>query len=359
MRPVDDLAFRARTWFWYWTLRNDSGLSNDGLDDRFLSQDAKGGRKRHFERIEQTASSPASFALKDGKTLLKLVDEGGFPEASQVFNCRLWEFLTERDAPPQTYSDYIAEYIDARGWHRIGVRDLSLYITFLGDQEPAVQQDVSTVYSAMLHKLMNETTLDGIAVLVALFREAMAGMLLQQAIAIKSALGAAVVWTCRQRSIPKTPARLLSQLIDDRVFSNRWFSQEDWRVHTGHPRKEKLSTRERVREFKAWVQWYIKDSHRIGTTQFGLFPIVPRSERIHWIEENGAELQAVLRDVGRLKEEHWMFSDSLIPRFQEHAESSRLAADALLKIYAPPDSKPEVFYESEPPFRMGNLLQPY
>lgn len=355
MRPVDDLVERTRNWLWYWIVRRQTGLSNDALDMQFLGPGANGGRRRHFERIGQTASSPRAFPVKGGKTLFKLVNEAGHTEAGLLYESKLWEFLSERDAPPQVYSDFIAEYVKAKGWHRLHARDVSLYITLLGENEPAVQPDVSTAYSAMLHKLVNEATFEALAVLVALFREAMGSMLLKQAIAIQTAVKAAATWTCMRNEIPELPKKLLEQLVSDRVLGNRWFTEEDWRHHANVPRKKKMSTRERAKEFHAWVDWYIKESWQAWKTPYGNTPIVPRSERIDWLETNRVELVSIKNHISELKQEHWMFGDSVIPEYKAYGESALAKANALLKQCIAPDSKPERFYSTRPPLEIGFL----
>lgn len=355
MRPVDDLVERVRNWFWYWTVRRQSGLSNDALDMQFLGPGEKGGRRRHFERIGQTASSPAAVAVKDGKTLLKLVDEAGLTDAGLLFESKIWEFLSERDAPLQVYSDFIAEYVETKGWHRLHSRDAHLYITFLGEDEPAVQPDVSTAYSAMLHKLVNEATIEALTVLIALFREAMGSMLLTQAIAIQTAIRAAVTWTCMRNEIPDLPKNLLGQLVDDRALGNRWLTEADWRHNANVPRKKRMTTLERKRELHAWVRWYIKESGLIGKTPYGHTPIVPRGERIDWLEANRSELVSIKSLISELKQEHWTFEDSMIPEYKAYAESALARANELLAQCAAPDCEPARFYVSPPPLQLGFL----
>lgn len=263
MRPADDLGFRARNWFWYWRVRELSGLSNEKLDRQAFGDV---GRKRHFERIQHTACSPDEIALVQGKTLLEIVDQwsltghdacGSFAPATEAFRSPLWEFLTRQDFRPQAYTDYIQQAIAARGWHRIHARDLGLYLAFLGEDEPAIGPSDSVAYSAMLHKLVNEATPDALALLIALFREAMHAVALQEALLIKSAISVTTSWMGHVLHLPQQLTDLLTTLVQDRVLANVWLSEADWRELSGTARRSGKTSRDRLKDFRAWVKWYL------------------------------------------------------------------------------------------------------
>ncbi|HRP71751.1 MAG TPA: hypothetical protein PK743_03825 [Luteimonas sp.] len=364
MRPADDLAIRARNWFWYWRVRNISGLSNDQLDRKCFGDVA---RKRHFERLQQTAASPDEFALINGQTLLEIVDhwdapdgeDGPYASATKAFQSQAWTYLSTRDLAPNVYSDFVQKYVQEKGWIRARANELPLYITFLGQSEPAIQPGVSTAYSAMLHKLVNEATPEEFAVLIALFREAIHGVLLEQAIAIKSALTSCLSLMCRRYSMPDEFMRLLWILVDDRVFSNRWLTEADWRQHAGTHRKNKLSSRERMKEFRAWVNWYVNSARAIHQAGYGSFPIVPTSPRIDWLLSNRDLLMTAQKEILRLRNEHWMLEDSSSALSRSYAEDAQIEANRILKQHTPPDVESARFYVSCPPVEMGNLPRPY
>lgn len=361
MRPTQDLAYRARNWFWYWRVRQISGLTNEELDKKCFGAH---GRRQHFERIEASASDPDEMPLVDGKTLLALVDAwdrpadarpGPYAGASGGFRSKLWFFLATRDLPPAVYTDFIQQYAAERGWMRAHDRDYPLYAMFLGADEPAIENGVETAYSAMLHKLVNEATPDTTAVLVALFREAMHQVELEKAVAIRKALTASIVWMGELLEIPRNVTQLIKQLASDRVLSNRWITEADWRKQTNTPVKPKLATRARIREFNAWVRWYTKRPLEFEGNGYGRFPLVPRSARTDWLEEHRDFLDEVRREVGAMRHTNWKLRDSQVPENQALAEQARIHAAGLLSHICPPDAAPERFYATRPSLEMGGL----
>lgn len=366
MRFSDDLAFRLRNWFWYWQVRAISGLADDGLDLKCFGE--SDNRRRHFERIRASASSPDRVAVVGGLTLLDAVDgwdrpvDGGpgpYAEAKKAFESRFWEFLATRDLEPSEYSAFIQKSAKERGWVRASTGDSALYSTFLGSDEPAIEQGIGTAYSAMLHKLVEDATPDTAAVLVALFREAMHRVDLDQAMAIKLALTTAVIMMCRRARIDGPTAHVIWQLNDDRVLANRWITEAQWREHTQTPVKPNISTRQRIKEFQSWVWWYIARPLSFHTTGYGLFPIVPGSERTAWLEENRSALEAAYVDVSHLRRQYLLTKDASDPAIQCQAEEMKAEADQLVGAFPTPPGESIRFYTSRPNLEMGDLPAAY
>lgn len=361
MRPTQDLAYRARNWFWYWRVRQISGLTNEQLDQKCFGDH---GRRRHFERLEASASDPDEIPLVDGKTLLELVNAwdlpgdrgpGPFACATRAFESPLWSFLATRDQAPTVFTDCIQNYAEKRGWMRVHDCDYALYAMFLGTDEPAIAHGVETTYSAMLHKLVNEVSPDATAVLIALFREAIHQVELENAIAIRNALTASIVWMGELLGIHRNVTQLIKQLSSDRVLSNRWITEADWRTNTNTPITPKLASRARIREFHAWVRWYTNRPQAFDGNGFGRFPLVPISARTEWLEAHRDFLEGVRREVGAMRHTHWTFSHSLVPENQAHAAQARIHADGLLAHISPPDIAPERFYTTRPNLELGGL----
>lgn len=365
MRPTIDLAYRARNWFWYWRVREISGLSNDFLDRKCFGNS---GRRRHFERIQVSASSPNEMPLVDGKTLLDLVDRwdcpsntepGPYETATQEFNSQLWTFLATRDLPLSIYTDYINQYAEKHGWTRIASSDWSLYTLFLGEHEPAVEHGVSMAYSAMLHKLVNEPTPDSIAMLIALFKEAMDRVNLEKAIAIRSALRASVFWLAERTGLNNTSVSLIINLVNDRVIRNQWFVESDWKNQTKPSNLTTKSSRDRVREFQAWINWYIGPRNNQVSKIFGEYPLVPRSERTDWVEEYYEFLLTVRKRIAYLESLNIALRESISPNSRQLAEDSRIEADEILSLIQAPDTEPKRFYTSSPDLIIQKLPRPY
>jgi hypothetical protein len=383
MRTPDDLAFRARNWVWYSVVRNAKGenkwlyapaklpprwmgCSNEALDARFLGE---GGRRRHFERIQWTAASPAAVALINGKKLLQIVDDYGRPDAlspgpyataTSWFQSKLWEYLSSKNFRPSDYSQHIQAQVAARDWLRLSAPEASLFRRFLGNDEAAVEPGVSTAYSAMLHKLVNEATPDAISVLIALFREAIHAVLLEEAIAIKKALGVAATWMCLVHAIPKTVERLLSQLIEDRVLADLWISESDWKSIAGVQPRMKTNTRDRMRDFQEFVSWYTSHPRSGVGTRYGSLPIVPRSARLDWVTANRVQLESQKAEIDRLEYIHFHLSDSWMPNSAEDAAVALESARSIASQISPPQEQlSRRFYESQPRFEITGLPKAY
>ncbi|KFN45483.1 hypothetical protein K3217_18755 [bacterium BD-1] len=366
MRISDDLAFRLRNWFWYWQVRAISGLSDEGLDHKCFGETEN--QRRHFERIRASASSPDRVKVVGDLTLLDAVDgwdqvddgePGPYAEAKRAFRSRFWEFLATRDLEACEYSEFIQKYVKERDWIRVSADDSALFRTFLGEEEPAIEQGISTAYSAMLHKLVEEATPDTAAVLVALFREAMHRVDLDQAIAIKSALSTAVMVMCRLAKIDGPTGHIIWQITKDRVLANHWITEAHWREHTQTPAKRNRSTRERIKEFQQWVWWYVARPLSFHNTGYGLFPIVPGSERTTWIEQNRGVLEAIHDDVSHYRREHLLTRDASDPAIRRHAEELREKADELVAAFPAPSGSPARFYFSRPNLEMEHLPPAY
>lgn len=361
MRPTKDLAYRARNWFWYWRVRHISGLTNYALDKKCFGAH---GQRGHFAQIEKSASDPDERPLVHGKTLLELVDALDLPEnggpgpyacTTRAFESKLWSFLATRDLAPSVYTDFIQQYAEERGWMRAKIRDYPLYMMFLGVDEPAIEDGVGTAYSAMLHKLVNEVSPDATAVLVALFREAIHQMELENAIAIGKALTASIVWMGERLGIPRNVTQFIERLARDRVLSNRWVTEADWRTQTKTPVTPKIGSRARVREFNAWVCWYTQRPRALEGNGYGRFPLVPRSARTDWLETHRDFLEKAQGEVGALRHTHWYLHDSWVPENRVLAEQARIHVDGLLSHLGPPDVSPERFYTTRPNLEMGAL----
>lgn len=365
MRTADDLAYRARNWLWYWRVRQVSGLSNQQLDEKAFG-DVE--RKRHFERIQHTASSPDRVALLGGRTLLEAVDQWTLPksdaaqpfaEATAAFRSRLWEFLARRDIAPAEYTRFIEDVVAARGWHRAQAQDLGLYREFLGDMEPAIGPPGGTAYSAMLHRLVNDAKPESLAVLIALFREALYGVRLEEALLIKSAVTTAVGWMCHQLRLPESLERLLDRLVDDRILANVWITEADWRAHTGRRAGLAKNSRDRLAEFRAWVEWYVERRRPRFEPAYCLSPIVPSAPRVDWLEANRGLLEQAYRDIMRTNGEgqfRLLGTGQIVDApWLDRAQFSAQLAKALGR----PETASPQFYSDSPPLLMGRLPNPY
>lgn len=341
-------------------------MSNYELDAKCFGRTGA-SRKRYFERIEATASAPDRMATANGKEVLDVVDgwsspidgrPGAFKPATCDFRSHFWEFLSNQRFPTGVYSNFIDDFAEDRGWIRFSDADGFLYESVLGFTDAVGRHGASTAYSAMLHKLINDRSIDALAVLVALYREAVSNGYLEEAISIKKATVFALKHIHPHGS-PDRPKNLISWLVQDRVFANIWITEEDWRRYTDTPRRGSISSGERAHEFLKLVDWYIDKAYRLRSTHCGAYPIVPSSPRHIWLIENGIKLIGVLGKLGgegvRLDltgKFRDVLSGELISRGREQLE--RLRSEL-----TPPPAGNDRFYEDPPAVVCEELPKPY
>ncbi len=365
MRPTIDLAYRARNWFWYWRVREISGLSNEQLDKKCFGDT---GRRRHFERIQASASGPNDVAIINGQTLLTIVDNwdrpsknepGPYAIATQEFHSQIWSFLVSRDVAPTVYTEFINSFLTKRNWVRIQKKDKSLYACFLGKNEPAIEPGVSTAYSAMLHMLYNDDSLEATAVLIALFKEALNRIDLEQALAIRIALRATNNSLGVRSCFKSHSHNLLNQLIEDRVLNNFWVTESDWRKITNTSSKLIKSTRERTREFQAFIEWLSSQDRDINNNEYGMYPLVPRSDRTDWLESYKGFLEGIMIQVDCYNYLRHKYSEIDSPIAPYVSDDFIYDTDKLPEHCRPPKSEPVLFYSSKSMKVICQLPCPY
>lgn len=366
MRNPDDLAIRARNWYWYWKVRNISGMSNYQLDAKCFN-DTGTSRKRYFERVEATASAPDRMPTVGGKTVLDVVagwkaiagnKPGSFASATSAFRSRFWEFLSSRGLQPDVYSSFIQDFADQRGWMRFGDGEGLLYEKLLGFKDASSLVIAPTAYSAMLHKLINDQSIDSLAVLVALYREAIGEGRLDEAIVIKRA----TICALGHIHVPGMPTQLvdlISWLVRDRVFSNIWITEMDWRARTRTPRRSDISSDERAQELLELVHWYVERAHMLRHTGYGQYPIVPKSPRHVWLIENEDMLTVPLAKLSQLGITFAAMDLCDSGSMDAKAKSDRAKIQRVRRtIKSPPPGK-DRFYNDPPPIVCEDLPQPF
>lgn len=279
--PPTDIAWRLRNWVWYWLVKEATDLSDEALDMAYLSPPgSEGNRRRFFHRVRTLGSDPTLPRpdLDDRSVFENVHAQDSDPQlqiARTAFDSPLWLMLSSREWGVEDDRLYIAKTIADRGWYRFQPEDRELAIEFIRD-EPALGQceDREHVYSTMLTHLESHASADNIALLAALYREALNEVSLEQAIQLRSSLRACTGHWVRHLQIPEDVARLIERLVDTRLARNIWMTPEI-------PREQFSTQQQYVRAlFKA----HMEEQSVIDGDRLSLYPIVLPSPRLAWLQ---------------------------------------------------------------------------
>lgn len=279
--PPTDIAWRLRNWVWYWLVKEITDQSDEALDATYLPPPGPdGARRRFFHRVRTLGSDPTVPRHDlDGRSVFESVHaQGAGPQlqiARAAFDSRLWWMLS---LPPQGVEDdrrYIADTIAAQGWYRFQPEDRELGVEFIRD-EPAFGQceDREHVYSTMLTHLESHASADYVALLAALYREALNEVSLEQAIQLRSSLRACTAHWVRHLAIPEDIARLIERLVYTRLARNIWMTPEI-------PR-EQFSTQQQY--VRALVKAHMEEQPAVDGDRLSMYPIVLLSPRLAWLQ---------------------------------------------------------------------------
>lgn len=298
--PPADISWRLRSWIWYWMLKEATKQSDDELDRRYLpSGPRSGARPRLFERIRSIGSDPTCPRVDLlNRSIFERVHAERDPTiepARAAFESPLWRMLSDSGMTIEDYRHVITQIIAARGWYRASSEDRKLGVTFMPD-DPAfgMSEDRANVYSTMLTSLESTPSADNIALLAALFREALAGVALEQAILLRSSLRVCAAFWTRAIALPDPLSELLDRLIDERIVRNLWRSP-------AIPAEAKKSQRLYVR---ALIQRHLQKAPDLDGPMQAALPIVRRSPRIEWLCEHRSVLGAAVHIISEASMAH-------------------------------------------------------
>ena len=288
--PPTDIAWRLRNWVWYWLVKEATGQSDEALDAAYLpSPGATGARRRFFHRVRTLGSDPTVPRPDlNGRSVFESVHvQGSDPQlqlARAAFDSRLWWMLSSPSREGEDDRRYIADTIANRGWYRFQTEDRELGIEFIRDEPAfALCEDREHVYSTMLTHLESYPSADHIALLAALFREALSEVSLEQAIQLRSSLRVCAGHWVRHLAIPEDIGHLIERLVDVRLARNIWTTPE-------FPR-EQFSTQQQY--VRALVKAHLVEQPAIDGDRLSMYPIVLPSPRLAWLQ---AHKEALLQE---------------------------------------------------------------
>lgn len=329
---------------WYCEIKEATQLSDEALDTKYLSTAPKSGKRRRlFQRIRSVGSNPDRERVDIGnKPVFNRVHGDSTPAldiASENFRSLLWNMLAEPGYAQREFSNVIDSIVASRGWYRASSEDIALGLHFIAD-DPAFGRhtDSKNVYSAMLTSLESEPCADNIALLGALFHEAILAVDLETAAALRdSLLTCATLWMVKigwwdtnapfEEDVDRhwfPHGRVFEHLIDRRVVRNDWTKPKiDRRAH---------------RNQRQYIQALLQANAR-RPVQEGLgpsrHPIVLRSPRIEWLQKNRETLGKVRQKLAWANDQA-QFRDSLNPKQRKFAQRCMEYGNKLRALIHPP-----------------------
>jgi len=343
-QPPTDIVWRLRNWAWYNEVKAATRLSDEALDVKYLGIQAGGGlRPRLFQRIRSVGSNPAQprldlanhsvFDRVHAKSSPPADAAAPLDRAAQNFGSVLWRMLTEPGYARSNFTSIIDELIAAGGWYRATPEDWFLAQTFFPDDIAfGVRGDQENVYSTMLTSLESTPCADHIALLGALFCEAMFHVDLERAALLRSSLMlCTTLWMdeigWRDTNDPRCPDRsnsiwllhgeVFEHLVYERLIRNAWAEPAIDRRQCGNQRK--------------FVKALLAAHRRPGQAPPSptIHSIVLRSPRIEWLVQNRRILEEVARElveaehVAQLRESENRKVEKYGRRWAEYANTVR------------------------------------
>ena len=192
----------------------------------------------------------------------------------------------------ENYVSFIDEMIHQQGWYRANERDRKLASVFFRD-DPAFGQgyDRENVYSTMLTYFESNPTADHVAMLAALFREALGEVELEKAIELRSSLRTSTsLWLHNIGELPYEVSALVQALVDERLVRNSWHA----------PALDGATSNQR-QYVRALVRAHMDRSSSVPSRS-ATYPIVLPSPRLQWLASNWKALEDAARDIAHAQQ---------------------------------------------------------
>lgn len=338
-QPRTDIALRARNWIWYSLVQSESLLSDDDLDRVFvLLADEDPKRPRTFARIRRMGSAPTDIrGYRKKSSIYAAVHSqenrrnGNFEHARRAFESPLWEILTERDLSQERIQEIIWTITRARGLTRVDRHELDDLNAIIRDTDLLKSIGLSIADKDCLTDVYLPQDLDAVAVLAALYREALATHNLKRAAFLQNSISSVCMNFLAAWRPPDFLINLILRLIDDRICGNIWIDEHVWATATGielvNMSKGGTESR-RKREIHAFVKWYLGDRKELTKPIHLSLPKAP-APALEWVREHRETLTAYEYAVRQDRGKIGAFQDSPFEEDREVATQLQQKADGL------------------------------
>lgn len=280
-QPRKDIAFRAGNWCWYWLIKALTGKSDKELDKAFI--DALPGDSDHpktMYRIRGWGTSPTEKrGFRKARTIFEvahelpgLLDFDGvhalpsaprYAEACYLLVSPLWEILTTRGITLVRLKAIIESLLRIKRLRRFACWQIGVLERTKVEPDVTLQQALGVGDDDLLRSFRQADDIDSLALLLALYKEAVMEFELALALNIHGVVLDVVTNFTKKWRFPEQMGNLLMQLVMDRGLHSIWLTEEDWSKETGtallkSTTQRKVSEASRRNELIAFVDWIVR-----------------------------------------------------------------------------------------------------
>lgn len=232
---VDLPVRRCRAWAWYCSVvtkgirDGDYDVLRDDKMDLKLSwskSDPKPDeRLRLFAQIRRLGSDPGVVHKKSGRQRVVDEIEKRYPNTRRIYESVLWDLLVPPAKPHHEIEGIISKLANARGLHRLTQMEVALgralyprSATFRAGTEP------NGWYHKTMETIAESADIDDLALLCALYREAVYSFSLAQAKVLMTMVLEASANVAYTLELADDARILFDAMIQRRVLANNWTS---------------------------------------------------------------------------------------------------------------------------------------
>lgn len=310
-QPRQDIAYRTRNWVWYWIIREESGLSDEALDNLYAkARDNPAVSLGAFSRIRNMGSSPRdSRGFRKSAPIYEAIHceenrkAGRFEKARRAFESPLWEILSTRDIPLTRLQEIVADIAQTRGLTRIEPSEIQDIRTVVPDEKILSKAGLLNHDQRALVDILRVMDLDTTAMLAALYHEALRTMQHQRALMLRDHIGVPLGIFLSTFQPPDPMFALLMHLMTDRILCDFWVTEQDWFDATAREPSKSTSETSRQREINSFVAWYVgedRNARRRAPAGLSLPMVAPPA--LDWLRDCREDVESLSSAIKQRQE---------------------------------------------------------
>lgn len=298
--PFTDIAGRARSLVWYQFIKGKTAYDDAQLDAKYVRQGRTAEPTRAFTQIRRNAVDPGWEDGTGERRDFNLVDAlaKDFKGSRELYESHLWILFSPVAPTSAKISEIIDGLITKLGLFRssdIAPREASPSLK----KHAAFRPYPAPEYRQSLVALTKEATADHIALLGALYLEAINETALEQALLLRDLLREALQRFIADNNIHGLAKCLLITLMEDRLIARRWESRDQ--VEAAKQALEEDLARSRrnqkpLRGFMFIAHAFLLFKRRRRPADF---PLVPRTGVLKPLKPGSKALEAFMKEQDR------------------------------------------------------------